>query len=179
MKQRCHWAENNNILIQQYHDHEWGVPCHDDQKLFEFLSLEIMQSGLSWQTILKKRDNFKLAFSNWNINKIAKYDESTINNLLKNQDIIRNRRKIQAIIHNAQIVLQIQLHQSFNHYIWQCSKFKTIKQNFDIQIDNNLSTKVTTTMKQTGFKFIGPTIIESFLEAIGVINAHEPQCFLN
>lgn len=179
MKQRCNWAENNNILIQQYHDHEWGVPCHDDQKLFEFLSLEIMQSGLSWQTILKKRDNFKLAFSNWNINKIAKYDESTINNLLKNQDIIRNRRKIQAIIHNAQIVLQIQLHQSFNDYIWQCSKFKTIKQNFDIQIDNNLSTKVTTTMKQTGFKFIGPTIIESFLEAIGVINAHEPQCFLN
>ena len=179
MKQRCHWAENNNILIQQYHDHEWGIPCHDDQKLFEFLSLEIIQSGLSWQTILKKRDNFKLAFSNWNINKIANYDESTVNDLLENQDIIRNRRKIQAIIHNAQIVLQIQLHQSFNDYIWQCSKFKTIKQNFDIQIDHNLSTKVTTTMKQTGFKFIGPTIIESFLEAIGVINAHEPQCFLN
>ncbi|MBO8442127.1 MAG: DNA-3-methyladenine glycosylase I [Firmicutes bacterium] len=179
MKQRCHWAENNNILIQQYHDHEWGIPCHDDQKLFEFLSLEIMQSGLSWQTILKKRDNFKLAFSNWNINKIAKYDESTINNLLKNQDIIRNRRKIQAIIHKAQIVLQIQLHQSFNDYIWQYSKFKTIKQSFDIQIDHSLSIKVTTMMKKTGFKFIGPTIIESFLEAIGVINAHEPQCFLN
>ena len=162
MKQRCYWAENNNILIQQYHDHEWGVPCHDDQKLFEFLSLEIMQSGLSWQTILKKRDNFKLAFSNWNINKIANYNESTINNLLENQDIIRNRRKIQAIIHNAQIVLQIQLHQSFNDYIWQYSKFKTIKQNFDIQIDHSLSIKVTTMMKKLALNLLAQLSLNLF-----------------
>lgn len=177
-KNRCQWA-NQNIMIQNYHDNEWGIPCHDSQKLFELLTLEIFQAGLSWNTILTKRTAFKKAFDNFNITKVSKYSENKIENLLHNSDIIRNRKKIEATINNAQIITQLPI--PLNDYLWQFTDFHTIKHHYQnyqkIPTKTALSNKISRQMKKDHFKFVGPVIIQSFIQAIGMVNDHEISCF--
>ena len=177
-KPRCQWATQNQ-LAQEYHDHEWGVPCHDNQKLFELLTLEIFQAGLSWNTILKKRPAFKAAFDNFDIAKISQYSDKKVNALLQNAAIIRNRKKIEATINNAKIVLK--LPKSLNEYLWQFTDFKTIKHHYqsyhEIPAKTELSIKISKQMKKDGFQFTGPVTIQSLIQAIGMVDDHEIGCF--
>lgn len=177
-KTRCSWA-NQNEMIKKYHDMEWGSPCHDNRKLFELLSLEVFQSGLNWNLILKKRNAFKEAFNNFDTNIICTYDNSKINELLKNKEIIRNRKKIVATINNAKIVESLTC--SLNDYFWSFVDFKTIKHNYknyhDIPVKTELSKKISNQMKKDGFKFTGPITIQSFIQSIGIVNDHETLCF--
>lgn len=177
-KPRCHWATQNQ-LAQKYHDQEWGVPCHDNQKLFELLTLEIFQTGLSWNTILRKRPAFKKAFDDFDIHKINRYSDEKIDTLLQDPSIIRNRKKIEATINNAKIVLK--LPESLNEYLWQFTDFKTIKHHYqnyrEIPAKTELSTKISKQMKKDGFQFTGPVTIQSLIQAIGMVNDHETNCF--
>ncbi len=174
---RCFWVNEKNPLYIKYHDEEWGEETHDDNLLFELLILEIFQAGLSWETILNKRDNFKIAFDNFDINKIIKYDNNKINELMQNKGIIRNKRKINAVINNAKIFLEIKKeYQSFNNYIWRFTDNKVLY--IDSKVTKNeLSDKISKDLKQRGLKFIGTTIIYSYLQAIGIINSHDKTCF--
>ncbi|KRM51726.1 DNA-3-methyladenine glycosylase I [Ligilactobacillus araffinosus DSM 20653] len=175
---RCHWATQNQ-LAQEYHDQEWGVPCHHNSKLFELLTLEIFQAGLSWNTILKKRLAFKIAFDNFDVRQISQYSDKKIKMLLQNSSIIRNRKKIEATINNAKVVLK--LPKSLNEYLWQFTDFKTIKHHYqnyhEIPSKTELSIKISKQMKEDGFKFTGPITIQSFIQAIGMVNDHETSCF--
>lgn len=178
---RCNWSSHNDLLIK-YHDTEWGVPVHDDQVLFEHLILDCFQAGLSWQTILNKRENFHKAFDNFNIEKIASYNEEKINSLLLDKGIIRNRQKINAAIHNAKLVLEIQMKQgSFSSYIWSFTDGKTIQNHLksmsEIPATTDLSDKVSKDMRNKGFKFCGSTIIYAFMQAVGIVNDHVESCF--
>lgn len=180
-KIRCEWVPDNP-LYRKYHDKEWGVPVHDDQKLFEFLILEGMQAGLSWSTILNKRENFRAAFDNFDARKIAEYDERKIENLIFNKGIIRNRRKIEAAIVNANAFLSvIEEFGSFNIYIWQFvggkpkkNSWKSVK---DIPAKTSESKAMSMDLSQRGFKFIGPTICYAFMQAVGMVNDHTVDCF--
>ena len=174
---RCFWVNEKNPLYIKYHDEEWGEETHDDNLLFELLILEIFQAGLSWETIINKRDNFKIAFDNFDINKIIKYDNNKINELMQNKGIIRNKRKINAVINNAKIFLEIKKeYQSFNNYIWCFTDNKVLY--IDSKVTKNeLSDKISKDLKQRGLKFIGTTIIYSYLQAIGIINSHDKTCF--
>ena len=166
---------SDKIYIK-YHDQEWGVPKHDDQEIFELLILESFQSGLSWITILKKRDNFRKAFDNFDYKKIAEYDDDKIEELLLDEGIIRNKGKINAAIKNAKIFMDIQDEfGSFDEYIWDFSDGEIIKAEY--QTESELSKKISKDLKKRGMKFVGPTIIYSFLEAIGIIDNHEKTCF--
>lgn len=183
MKQikRCEWSTNAPLYIA-YHDKEWGVPVHDDKILFEFLLLEGMQAGLSWITILKKRENFRKAFDNFNPKKIAKYDKKKINTLLKDAGIIRNRLKINAAITNAQNFLKIQKEfGTFSKYMWEFVNNKPIinkwKKLSDIPVNTPLSDELSKGLKKRGFKFVGTTIIYSHMQAVGMVNDHITQCF--
>lgn len=168
-KKRCSWAGKG--LMFDYHDHEWGQPITDKYALFEMLSLEMMQSGLSWQTILNKRENFRQAFDGFDYTNIAKYDEQKVAVLMADAGIIRNRMKIEAIIHNAQLAVSLDHDLGFDHYILNLAKTSPN--------DEEANTKqMLKDMKKLGFKFIGPTTLTSFLESIGIYNHHEPQCFL-
>lgn len=175
---RCKWVNLNNNLYIEYHDHEWGVISHDDKYLFEMLILEMFQAGLSWETILNKRVYFKECYDNFDYNKVSLYNEEKINELLENKNIIRNRRKIEASIINAKIFINIRKeYGSFDTYIWSYTDNKQIIG--CMQTKNYLSDKISNDLKIRGMKFVGSTIIYSYLQAIGIINDHEKDCFLN
>ena len=175
---RCSWANPKNPIYLKYHDEEWGKPLHDDKALFELLILEGFQAGLSWECVLNKRENFRKAFDNFDIEKILKYDNSKIQCLLKNEGIIRNRLKINAVIKNALAFKQIQKEfGSFNKYIWRFTDNKVIYESFDLMTSSPLSDKISKDLKKRGMTFVGTTIIYSYLQAIGIINAHSKDCF--
>lgn len=181
MKHRCTWTKNNPYNIK-YHDKEWGVPVHDDKKLFEYLLLDSFQAGLSWLTILKKRENFRKAFDNFEYKKIADYDVEKINNLMNDESIIRNKLKIKAAISNAKEFLKIQKEfGTFDKYIWQFVNHKTIKNSFksweEIPATSKESDIMSKDLKKRGFKFVGSTICYAFMQATGMINDHEITCF--
>ena len=181
MKHRCTWTKNNPYNIK-YHDIEWGVTVHDDKKLFEYLLLDSFQAGLSWLTILKKRENFRKAFDNFDYKKIAGYDVEKINNLMNDVGIIRNKLKIKAAISNAKAFLEIQKEfGTFDKYIWQFVNHKTIKNSFksweEIPATSKESDIMSKDLKKRGFKFVGSTICYAFMQATGMINDHEVTCF--
>lgn len=178
---RCRWCVNSEIE-RNYHDAEWGVPLYDDNKLFEFLILDTFQAGLSWKTILIKRENFREAFDNFDPYKIAKYDEEKFNQLMQDAGIIRNKLKIESAIINAQKFLEVkEKYNSFSDYIWSFSDKKRIINNWDsikqVPTHNDISDKMSKEMKKFGFKFVGTTICYAFMQAIGMINDHETNCF--
>ena len=174
-KQRCSWAGPDEIYIK-YHDEEWGIPTHDDKELFEMLVLESFQAGLSWITILKKRENFKKAFDDFDVVKVAGYGEEKINELRENEGIIRHKGKIASAINNAKIFIEIQKEfGSFDNYIWGFTDGEIIKAEYLTESD--LSKNISKDLKKRGMKFVGPTIIYSYLESIGVIDNHQEDCF--
>lgn len=175
-KNRCTWATDVEEIYIKYHDDEWGVPTHDDRELFEFLVLESFQAGLSWITILKKRDNFKKAFDNFDVVKVANYDENKINELRENAGIIRHKGKITSAINNAQVFMEIQKEfGSFDEYLWGFTEGEIIKAEY--LTESELSKHISKDLKKRGMKFVGPTIIYSYLEAVGIIDNHQKDCF--
>jgi len=180
-KVRCGWSGNDPLMID-YHDKEWGVPVHDDRKLFEMLILEGAQAGLSWSTILKRREGYRKAFDNFNAIKISEYNNKKIKNLLKNEGIIRNKLKVNAAILNANKFLEIQKEfESFDKYIWSFVNHKTIVGKFkswkNIQATTKESDAMSKDLKQRGFKFVGSTICYAFMQAVGMVNDHTVNCF--
>ena len=174
-KKRCSWATSDEVYIK-YHDEEWGVPTHDDRELFEFLVLESFQAGLSWITILKKRENFKEAFDDFDVVKVAGYDDVKVDELRENEGIIRHKGKITSAINNAKIFIEIQKEfGSFDNYIWDFTDGKVIKAEY--LTESELSKAISKDLKKRGMKFVGPTIIYSYLEAIGIIDNHQENCF--
>lgn len=181
MKTRCEWPSNDELMIQ-YHDQEWGVPVHDDLKLFEFLVLDAFQAGLSWKTILHRRENFRKAFDNFNPSIIASYDENDFNRLMNDAGIIRNRAKINGTIKNAKAFLDVvKEFGSFDAYIWQFTGHKTIvnhwKTNKDVPPSSKESDMMSKDMKKRGFAFCGTTICYAFMQAAGMVNDHSVDCF--
>ena len=178
MKQRCFWVNLNNPLYVDYHDNEWSVPKHDDRDLYELLLLESFQAGLSWECVLNKRENFRKAFDNFDIDKVVNYDETKIQELLNNKSIIRNRLKINASIKNSKIFKLIQQEfGSFDKYIWGFVSNKTIREDCSDKTASELSDLISKDLKKRGMSFVGTTIIYSYLQAIGVINGHCNNCF--
>ena len=180
-KTRCGWSESDPLYIR-YHDEEWGTPVHDDHKLFEFLILEGAQAGLSWITILRKRENYRKALDGFDAAKIARYKDSKIGALLLNDGIIRNRLKIAATIQNADAFLKIQKEQgSFDQYIWQFVKGRPIKNSWkslkDIPPKTAESDAMSDALRNRGFKFVGSTICYAFMQACGLVNDHIVSCF--
>lgn len=178
---RCDWCEGDELYIE-YHDKEWGVPVYDDRVHFEFLLLESMQAGLSWITILKKRENFRKAFDNFDYEKIAKYDERKIDELMNNKGIIRNKLKIKAAVNNAKKFIDIENEfGSFNSYIWAFTDGKSIITNYErvgeIPTKSELSKQISKDLQNRGFKFLGPIIMHSYLNATGIIDDHIKDCF--
>lgn len=181
MKKRCFWVSNDPLYIE-YHDEEWGVPVYDDETLFEFLLLESFQAGLSWITILKKRENFREAFDDFDYKKIANYNEDKFNELIVNEGIIRNKLKIKAAISNAKAFIEVQKeYGSFSKYIWGFFNGKPIKNNFktreEVPATTSLSDEISKALKKRGFKFVGSTIIYAFMQATGMVNDHTTDCF--
>ena len=181
MKQRCFWVTDSK-LYQDYHDFEWGVPVYDDETMFEFLLLETFQAGLSWITILNKRENFRAAFDNFDYHKIAKYPESKYNELLQNSGIIRNKLKIRSAITNAQLFIEVQKeYGSFSKYIWTFVNHEPIINKFhnkqDVPATTELSDQISKALKKKGFKFVGSTVVYAFMQAIGMVNDHTKHCF--
>ena len=182
MIHRCGWVPEDKEIYVKYHDEEWGVPLHDDQKLFEFLILEGFQAGLSWLTILNKRENFRKAFDNFDAQKIARYNQDKISELMNNAGIIRNKLKINAAVTNAKAYLDIvEKHGSFDSYIWQFTDGKPIINKFkswkDIPASTELSDNMSKELNKWGFKFRGTTICYAFMQAVGMVNDHEVDCF--
>jgi DNA-3-methyladenine glycosylase I len=180
MKQRCAWA-SGDPLYEKYHDEEWGVPLKDDDMLFEFLILEGFQAGLSWITILKKRENFRKAFSKFDAKKIAKYTDKDFDRLMQDAGIIRNKLKIKAAITNAQVFLNVQKEfGSFSNYFWGFTDGKPIvnkwKEMGQIPAKTELAEIISKDMKKRGFKFVGPTIIYAHMQATGMVNDHVVSC---
>lgn len=176
---RCRWVDLRSETYIKYHDCEWGVPIYDDRELFELLVLESFQAGLSWLCVLNKREAFREAMDNFDPVKISKYDEEKISTLLNNKDIIRSRRKIEAVIGNAKIFLSIQKEWgTFSNYIWHFTDNKVIKNMADeLKTTSYLSDKVSNDLRRRGMKYTGSVIIYSYLQAIGVINDHELECY--
>ncbi len=180
-KKRCEWVGKDPLDIK-YHDLEWGLPVHNDRKLFEMLILEGAQAGLSWTTILNKRKNYKRAFDSFDVKKIAQYDSRKINSLLKYSGIIRNKLKIAATIQNAKAFIATQKEfGSFDKYIWKFVGRKTIKNSFKSLHEYPTRTKEAERMSKDllkrGFRFVGPTICYAFMQAVGMVNDHQTQCF--
>lgn len=181
MKKRCFWVSNDPLYIE-YHDTEWGKPVYDDGTLFEFLLLESFQAGLSWITILKKRENFRKAFDNFDYKKIAKYNQEKFDELILNEGIIRNKLKIKAAITNAQLFMEIQQEfGSFSKFIWNYVDGKPIINKFkkreEVPATTELSDKISKDLKKRGFKFVGSTIVYAFMQATGMVNDHTTDCF--
>lgn len=176
---RCFWVDENSQIYKDYHDNEWGVPKYDDHELFELLILESFQAGLSWLTVLKKRDAFRLAFDNFDVKKVANYDKNKVNELLQNEGIIRSRSKINSAISNAKIFIQIQKeYGSFSKYIWGFTNGKIIKNKNDkFEVSTPLSDEISKDLKKRGMKYVGTVIIYSYLQSIGIVNDHETECF--
>ncbi len=176
-KIRCWWANPKNETYIHYHDKEWGVPVYDDRLLFEMLVLEGFQAGLSWECVLNKREEFRLAFDNFDLEMVCGYQEDDVERLMKNPGIIRNRRKIQAAVKNAWVFREIQREfQSFSNYLWQWTEGEVIYEKG--KTCSELSDKVSKDLKKRGMKFVGTTIIYAYLQAVGVIYSHETGCFL-
>lgn len=176
-RQRCFWANPKNPLYLRYHDEEWGRPIHDDHKLLELLILESFQAGLSWECILNKREAFRQAFDNFDRDKILAYDDEKIESLMSNSGIIRNRAKITASINNTRIFKDIQnVFGSFDAYLAHICPAKTIYDH--TSTTSPLSDLISKDLRRRGMKFVGSTIVYSFLQAIGIINSHQPGCFL-
>jgi DNA-3-methyladenine glycosylase I len=181
-KMRCAWCTSEEIYIN-YHDHEWGRPVHDDQVLFEFLVLESFQAGLSWITILKKRENFRKAFGGFDVKKVARFDEKKVETLMQDEGIIRNRLKIHAAINNAKLFMAIQKEfGSFDKYIWGfvggkpiVNKPKTMR---DLMPTSDISKAITKDLTKRGFKFVGGTIMYAFMQAVGLVNDHVADCWV-
>jgi len=181
MQKRCSWVGDNELLIK-YHDEEWGVPIHDDQRLFEFLILEGFQAGLSWLTILRKRENYRTALDHFAPQRIAEYDEPKILALLQNPRILRNKKKIEAAIINAKSFLKVQQElRSFDAYIWQFVEGEPIHNKWksvgEIPSHTSESILMSKDLKERGFKFVGPTICYAFMQAVGMVNDHITECF--
>ncbi|KAF6246596.1 DNA-3-methyladenine glycosylase I [Nitrosopumilus sp. b3] len=181
MKKRCQWAKDEPNTT--YHDLEWGKPQHDDRKLFEFLILEGAQAGLSWTTILKRRDGYRKAFSDFDPLKVSKYNQKQIAKLLKDESIIRNKLKINSAINNAKQFLRIQEeYGSFDKYLWGYVNGKPIKNKFkkhsDIPASTEISEKLSKDLKKHGFNFVGPTICYALMQAVGMVNDHTSTCYL-
>ncbi|TMI52974.1 DNA-3-methyladenine glycosylase I [Candidatus Bathyarchaeota archaeon] len=180
---RCQWATmGDSPLMVQYHDKEWGVPVHDDRTLFEFLVLEGAQAGLSWQTVLNKRENYRKAFHAFQPAKIARYNNKDAQRLLRDPGIIRNRLKVQATINNAKQILQLQReYGSFDKYIWQFVGGKPVKHRFEslgeIPATTNESDSMSKDLRKRGLRFVGPTICYAFMQAVGMVNDHTTKCF--
>lgn len=182
MKKRCKWANDEPNIT--YHDKEWGKPQHNDQKLFEFLILEGAQAGLSWVTILKRRDGYRKAFSDFDAKKVSKYTQKHITKLLKNESIIRNKLKINSAINNAKQFLKIQEEfGSFDTYLWGFVGNKPIRNKFkkisDLPTSTEISEKLSQDLKKRGFNFVGPTICYALMQAIGMVNDHTSECFMH
>lgn len=174
---RCKWVNLKNEKYIKYHDEEWGVPKYDDHELFELLILESFQAGLSWECILNKRENFRKAYDNFDLEKVISYDETKLNELYNNKDIVRNKRKINASVKNALIFKDIQKeYNSFSEYIWSFTNHKIIYEND--KTTSELSDKISEDLKKRGMTFVGTVIIYSYLQAIGVIDSHEDDCAL-
>lgn len=175
---RCKWCNLNNPKYIEYHDNEWGIPVYDDKHLYEMLILESFQAGLSWECILNKRESFKIAFDNFNIDKVCNYDDKKIQELLENPNIIRNKLKINAAINNSKVFKKIQNeYKTFSNYIWHFTN-NTVIYEVD-KTKSELSDIISNDLKKRGMKFVGTTIIYSYLQAIGVIYSHERECFMN
>ena len=178
MPSRCFWAKTP--LSIAYHDEEWGVPLHEDNRLFEFLILEGAQAGLSWETILRKRDNYRKAFDRFNPAKVAKYDQQKVDQLLNNDGIIRNKLKINSAIGNAVAFLEVQREfGSFNDYVWRFVNGKPLKRKPEAPLAarTEISDALSKDLLKRGFKFVGSTICYSFMQAVGLVNDHEANCF--
>jgi DNA-3-methyladenine glycosylase I len=178
---RCPWPAQDQLYIK-YHDKEWGLPIHNDKKLFEFLLLEGFQAGLSWRTILYKRQNFRKAFDNFDFNKVAKYDKRKINSLMKDAGIIRNQLKINATVTNAKAFLEVRKEfGTFDKYIWGFVNGKPIKNKFrslkELPARTELSDLISEDLKKRGFKFVGSTIVYAHMQATGMVNDHLTSCF--
>ncbi|MRM82578.1 DNA-3-methyladenine glycosylase I [Riemerella anatipestifer] len=180
-KERCGWVTNDEIYIN-YHDTEWGEPVFEDKKLFEMLLLEGFQAGLSWITILKKRENFRQAFDDFNYTKIATYNQAKLEELLCNTGIIRNRLKIESSVKNAKAFIKVREEfGTFSQYIWRFVEHQPIKNEFknlsEVPVSTPLSDKISKDLKKRGFKFVGTTIIYAFMQAIGMVNDHIQTCY--
>ena len=181
MKQRCFWVTEDPLYID-YHDNEWGKPVYDDQTLFEFLVLESFQAGLSWLTILKKREHFRVAFDQFYYRKIAKYDMRKMEELRLNEGIIRNKLKIKATVSNAQFFMDLQKEfGSFSEYVWSFVQDKPIVNHFkdrsQVPATTEVSDALSKDLKKRGFKFVGSTIMYAFMQATGMVNDHTSDCF--
>lgn len=177
---RCQWA-NSSQAMQDYHDNEWGRPNHDERYFFEMLTLEGTQAGLSWATIIKRRSNYQLAFENFDVRKVAAFDQNKRDELLTDEGIIRNRLKVDSTINNAKIIQTMhQNNQKFSDYIWNFVDNKPIINHYsdmsEVPAQTELSQRISRDLKKRGFRFVGPTIIYSFLQATGVINDHLDTC---
>ena len=180
MKKRCEWATDN--LLKEYHDTEWGVPLHNDRKLFEFLILDGAQAGLSWSTILKKRDAYRKAFDRFDPKKVASYTRADVRRLLRNKGIVRNQQKIESAINNARCFLEVKAKfGSFDRYIWRFVEHKTITNKYqrwkDIPPHRNESNDMSKDLKKRGFSFVGPTICYAIMQSMGMVNDHVTLCF--
>ena len=176
----CSWPKGDELMIA-YHDEEWGVPVHDDKKHFEFLVLDTFQAGLSWKTILHRREHFRKAFANFDVNKVAKFTETDVERLLQNEGIIRNKLKVRGTIKNAQLFIQVQKeHGSFNEYIWQFTNGKTLlnkrKDTKEIPAFSKESDAMSKALKKLGFTFVGSTICYAYMQAAGMVNDHLVTC---
>ncbi len=179
---RCPWVDLSKPDYVDYHDKEWGVPVYDDQKQFEFMTLESAQAGLSWYTILKRRDNYRAAFAEFDVATVAQYDEAKITELLNNPGIIRNKLKVNATVNNAQRFIEVQSEfDSFNQYLWSFVGGKPIVNHIELVCDYPATSKeseaLSKDLKKRGFKFVGPTICYAHLQAAGLVNDHSLDCF--
>jgi len=182
MKKRCSWVSLEDPLMLEYHDREWGVPVHDDRKTFEFLVLEGAQAGLSWNTILRKRENYRRAFADFDPKKIAKFDGRTVRRLLSDPGIVRNRRKIESVVNNARAFLKVQNEfGDFDSYIWSFVDGKPIRNKWtslrQIPVTSPEAKAMSADLLRRGFRFVGPTICYSHMQAVGMVNDHLVDCF--
>lgn len=177
-QRRCSWCNPNNPLYVAYHDREWGVPVHDDGKLFEMLLLETFQAGLSWECVLNKREAFRQAFDGFDYRKISAYGEDKLSALLSDKGLVRNRLKICAAVTNAKAFISIQAEQgSFDRYIWAFTAGRTLCE--CDKTSSPLSDQISKDLKRRGMKFVGTTIVYSFLQAVGIVSSHEEGCWLH
>ena len=178
-KTRCSWANPANPLYLEYHDKEWGVPCHDERRLFEMLNLEGAQAGLSWETILNKRENYRAAFDQWDAEKIAAYDADKVASLLADAGIVRNRLKVAAAISNAQAYLRLRAEgSSLDQFLWAYVGGQPIVNGASPRpAKTELSDRISKDLAKRGFKFVGSTIIYAYMQGIGMVNDHDPACF--
>lgn len=181
MKTRCWWC-GDDTLYRSYHDKEWGVPLRDSERLFEFLMLEGMQAGLSWITILRKREHLRKVFANFNPEKVARFNENKVERLMNDAGIIRSRRKIMAVINNARIYLHLlEQGDNFSEYLWRFTDGKVIQNSWrlmeQVPASTPLSKQMAKTLKQAGFSFVGETICYAFMQAVGMVNDHLADCY--